>query len=94
MQILSELLTHYESLAIYYKRDTNILSNNLAQEKMIDKCVTNDRQKEAIYYVEKLNMNLDNLVSGSTCILIETTMKYAKNQSNSQHYHLFTIPID
>ena len=94
MEISSELLSHYESLAIYHRRDTNALLSKLAEEKKIGKCVVNDRRKEATYRVEKLNMNLDDLVFGATYVPIEATIKYVKDQSNSQRYRSFTTPTD
>ena len=84
MAIPSELLAHYESLSIYHRRDTNALLNKLVEEKKIGKCVANDRRSEAVYRVENLNMNVDYLVSGATYVPIEATMKYVREQSNSQ----------
>ena len=94
MAIPSELLAHYESLSIYHRRDTNALLNKLVEEKKIGKCVANDRRSEAVYRVENLNMNVDYLVSGATYVPIEATMKYVREQSNSQQYCSFTTPSD
>ena len=92
MSISSELLAHYESLAIVHRRDTNALLSKLVDEQKIGKCVANDRRDEAKYRVEKLNMDVENLVSGATYVPIVATMKYVKDQSSFTPLRKFNRP--
>ena len=83
MGISSELLAHYESLSIVYQKDTNALLAKLSKDKIIGKCVVNDRRKEAKYRVKKLDMDVDDIVSGATYVPIETAMRFIRKQSSS-----------
>ena len=83
MGISSELLAHYESLSIVYRKDTNALLAKLSEDKIIGKCVVNDRRKEAKYRVKKLDMDVDDIVSGATYVPIETAMRFIRKQSSS-----------
>ena len=82
MEISSDLLAHYESLSIFHRRDTNALLNTLSEEGKIGKCVVNDRRDEARYRVGKLNMDVDDLVSGATYVPIKATMKLVKAEAS------------
>ena len=89
MSISSELLSHYESLAIHHRSDINALLNKLVKEEKIGKCVANKRREEAKYRVQNMNFNLPNLISGSTYVPIEATMKYVNEQSTFTNYKCF-----
>ena len=82
MEISSELLAHYESLAIVHRKDTNALLSKLAKEKKIGKSVANSRRNEAHYRVNKLDLDLDYLLSGATYVPIISTMRYINDQSS------------
>ena len=81
MEIFSELLAHYESLAIVHRRDTNALLTKMSDDGKIGKCVANSRREEANHRVTSLGLNLENLLSGATYVPLEATMKFIKNQS-------------
>ena len=81
MAINSELLAHYESLSIFHRKDINSLLTQMVKENKIGKVVANDRRIEANYRVNKLEMDFDSLVAGSTYIPINAIMCFVKDQS-------------
>jgi hypothetical protein len=93
MAISSELLAHYESLSIFHRKDINSLLTQMIKENKIGKVVANDRRTEANYRVNKLEMDVDSLVAGSTYVPIAATMRLVKDQ-NVRHklYRSFNRP--
>ena len=81
MEISSELLAHYESLAVVYRRDINSLLTKLTEEKRIGLCVANNRREEAIHRVDRLEIKKDDLILGATYVPIECVMKLLEYQS-------------
>ena len=52
------------------------------KEKKIGKCVVSGRREEAEYCVRRLNLDVEDLVSGATYVWIDAAMRYIKNQSS------------
>jgi hypothetical protein len=87
MSISSELLAHYESLSIYHRKDINSLLTKMVKEKKIGTVVANDRRIEANYRVNKLEMDFNSLVAGSTYVPIAATMRFVEDQNMSHTLH-------
>ena len=81
MVISSELLAYYESLLIFHRKDINGILTQMVKEKKIGKVVANDRRIEVNYCINKLKINFDSLVAGSTCVPIAVSMQLAKDQN-------------
>ena len=94
MSISSELLAHYESLSIVHRKDINSLLTQLVEKKKIGKVVANDRRKEATYRVDKLKMDFDSIVFGSTYVPIAATMCFVEDQMTHTSERTFTCPGD
>ena len=78
MEINSELLAHYKSLSIMFRSSINSLLTKLVNDKKIGKYITNLYREESQYLVNKMNINIDDLVFGAIYISICAIMKYVK----------------